>query len=158
MLLIPWYNFIQPRVFARWLINSPLTVPSDEIKGIYNRHVNPRHSPRSFSARPMKFLVRHFSAPPGILCASGTKPGGELSSRRNNGNHRPRPGFCVQANESTGSLSQECKKRSFRSFIHSRRAGIRRDSLPEQAATRPCFFLLHFINSLCITRIVRILL
>lgn len=88
----------------------------------------------------MKFLVRHFSAYTSgcIMRQPGTKPGGELSPRRNNGNHRPE--FRDQANESAGSLSQECKKSSFRSFIRSRRAGIRRDSLPERAAHSTALF------------------
>jgi len=61
MLLIPRLNFIQPRVFARRLINSPLTMPSGEIKGIYNRHINPRRARRR---RSLFYASREISRSP----------------------------------------------------------------------------------------------
>jgi len=61
--------------------------------------------------RPVKFLVRHFSAPLGALCARGTKPTTSGLSW-NNGNHRL---VFRGSNESAGSLSRE----KFVSFVRS---------------------------------------
>jgi len=61
--------------------------------------------------RPVKFLVRHFSTPPGALCARGTKPTTSGLSW-NNGNHRL---IFRGSNESAGSLSRE----KFVSFVRS---------------------------------------
>lgn len=154
MLLVQWLNFIQLRVFARWLINSPLTATRlrEFITGTSTLAVRLL----LFFARPMKFLVRHFSAPPSVLYApAGTKPSGL-------GFHRAvtmKITVLVWNFASRLTSSRDHYRRSTRKvrFVHSfapRAAEFAEKRLSSEtppSLDRVFFFSSHFINSQCVT-------